>query len=158
MATARQLPGTTLRVRRVIKAPRERVFRAWTDAEQLERWFLPVGGSSRVELDVRVGGRFRITMLQPFARHVLRMKPWHCVGTYLEVEPPERLVFTFTWEGAPWDLGESLVTVELRDLGGATELELLHERNRNRRVRAFHSSGWGFVLWRMARLLRPVGA
>ena len=153
MAAAKELAGTTLRVTRVIQAPRERVFRAWTDPQQVSRWFLPVGGSSRVELDARVGGSFRITLLQPFARHVLRMKPWHCVGTYLVVEPPERLVFTFAWEGTPWDIGESLVTVELRELDGATELNLLHERNRNRRVRGFHWSGWSIVLRRLARVV-----
>jgi uncharacterized protein YndB with AHSA1/START domain len=154
MATAKELAGTTLRVTRVIQAPRERVFRAWTDPEQVSRWFFPVGGHSDVELDARVGGTFRIIFRQAFARHVLRMKPWHCVGTYLEIDPPERLVFTFGWEGTPWEIGESLVTVELRELDEATELVLLHERNRNRRVRAFHSQGWSIVLRRMAKLLR----
>ena len=153
MATARPLAGTTLRLSRLIDAPRERVFRAWTDPEQFGRWFGPPGGFGHAELDVRVGGRFRVAMIQPLAGRLLpKRQPWYCVGTYLEVEPPERLVFTFGWEGPSWDPGESLVTVELHDAGSATELVLLHERNRNQAVRSWHWWGWTVCLRRLAGL------
>ena len=140
--------NTTVHLRRLLPAPREEVFRAWTDPERLRQWFTPmVGSSAGAEIDPRVGGRFRFGMkLGPLVRHFS--------GTYLEVEPPERLVFT--WEG-DWraiDVGETLVTVEFHDRGGKTELVLTHERQPSRRAKAFHSFGWHDTLRKLERLIR----
>jgi uncharacterized protein YndB with AHSA1/START domain len=155
MARAKPHAGTTLRLTRVIDAPRERLFRAWTDPEQLSRWFTPIRGYSHAELDLRVGGGFRIAMVQPLLGRLPPIKkPLYCVGTYLEIDPPERLVYTLGWEGPPWDLGESLVTVEFRDAGGATEIVLVHERNRNQAVRAWHRLGWTDCIRKLAKLVK----
>jgi uncharacterized protein YndB with AHSA1/START domain len=150
MAAAEPATGTTLRITRVIEAPRERVFEAWTRPDQVAQWFGgPVGHASSAELDVRVGGSFRIK-----TDSRVGSETWYCVGTYLVVEPPERLVCTFGWEGTRWwDLGESLLTVEFRDLGKATEVDLTHERNRTRPVHAFHRIGWGSSLRQLAQLV-----
>jgi uncharacterized protein YndB with AHSA1/START domain len=80
---------------------------------------------------------------------------WYCLGTYVEVAPPERLVHTFSWEGPRVsEIAESLVTVEFRDLGEATEVTITHERNLTRAAREFHEGGWRSSLDRLAELLR----
>lgn len=93
-------------VERTFLAPRERVFRAWSDPILMEKWFAPaplkpVG----IEAHVVVGGRYRIGMRQPDGTiH-------YAVGKYLEIVPPERLVFTRAWQTQPPG-ADSLVTVE----------------------------------------------
>ncbi len=109
-------------VERVFSAPRERVFRAWTDPALMEKWFAPppmqpVG----VEADVTVGGRFRIGMRQPDG-HV-----HYAAGKYVEILPSERLVFTWAWETDP-PQADSLVTVEFFKEGDSTRVVLKHEQ------------------------------
>ena len=149
MAAAPPRPGTTLRVQRRFAAPRERVFEAWTDPELLIRWFTPfVGTSSDAEIDLRAGGSWRV-----------QMKPrlWpagYAYGKYVEVEPPERLVYTLAWKN--FALGpETLVTVEFRDADGETDLVLIQERLGTRRGRRGHAAGWRLALGRLGRLLEP---
>jgi uncharacterized protein YndB with AHSA1/START domain len=143
------MEGTTLRLTRSFPVKPAEVFRAWTEPEQFRRWFGPPGGSTpSAEMDVRVGGEYRIEMKPPVGRTM------YVVGTYLEVEPWERLVFTFGWERMPLVKPEpTRVTVELRDLGDSTELVLTHEQLRNRRLRAWHNFGWTNNLGHLARLL-----
>jgi uncharacterized protein YndB with AHSA1/START domain len=139
---------------RTFPVPRERVFRAWTDPEQFRRWFGPTPGwTPSAEMDVRPGGSYRIEMKTSFVRTRF------VVGTFLEVVPPERLVYTFDWEGPvpTIRLDESLVTVEFVDLGEATEVRILHERLPKRWQRAFHRWGWNGSLRRLTALLEPSG-
>jgi uncharacterized protein YndB with AHSA1/START domain len=106
-------------MRRVFDAPRERVWREWTEPEPFADWF---GGPesevplSTVSMDVRPGGRWRATMYAGPERHEIRWK-----GEYREVAPPERLVFTVSDQ--PDDERYELVTVVLQDRGdGTTEM------------------------------------
>ncbi len=81
---------------RTIEAPREQVFRAWTDPDELRRWWGP--GEFRcpeAQVDLRPGGSYRLVM-QPTAGD-----PFVLGGTYREVEPPARLVYTWRWETGP---------------------------------------------------------
>jgi uncharacterized protein YndB with AHSA1/START domain len=117
-------PGITLT--RVFDAPRERVWKEWTEPECFADWF---GGSqsevplSTVSMDVRPGGTWRATM---FAEPGRREIQWH--GEYREVVEPERVVFTFCDE--PGEDAYELVTVVLTDLGdGRTEM-LFEQRGR----------------------------
>jgi uncharacterized protein YndB with AHSA1/START domain len=140
-------PIAAVHVTRTFAAPREQVFRAWADAEAMGQWF---GSKSSVQSDVRVGGSYRIAVkLPPTGRTV------HVVGTYLEVEPPQRLVFTFAWERMPimFGMGDSKVTVRFRELEGETEVRLTHELLDRRRIRAFHRFGWRQSLERLAKFL-----
>jgi uncharacterized protein YndB with AHSA1/START domain len=107
---------------RVIEAPRDEVFRAWTDPDQLRRWWGPGEFTCpEAEVDLCPGGRYRLVM-QPTAGD-----PFVLGGTYREVEPPARLVYTWRWETGPAaDGAESLVTVEFRERGASTELVLVH--------------------------------
>ena len=112
--------GTTegITITRVFDAPRERVWKEWTEPERFADWF---GGSesevplSTVSMDVRPGGSWRLTMIvDPGCREI------HWKGEYREVVGPERLVFTISDQ--PGDAYE-LITVVLTDLGdGRTEM------------------------------------
>ena len=78
---------------RTIDAPRARVFNAWTDPAELRRWWGP--GEflcPEAEVDLRCNGAYRLVM-QPTAGD-----PFVLAGTYREVTPPERLVYTWRWE------------------------------------------------------------
>src|SRR5262249_33458707 len=98
-----------LRMTKVIDAPREDVFRARTGPEILKRWWGPGEFTCpRAEVDLRPGGSY-LLLMQP-----TEGDPLHLAGTYREVEPPERLVYTWRWEVGVPDPGESLVTVEFR--------------------------------------------
>ena len=91
---------------------REQVYRTWTEPDLFKRWFTPPGNASvTADLDVRPGGEYRITL----ERTELVPGRSYIVGSYLEVEPPERLVFTFGWEEPPPVEGlEALSTLDSR--------------------------------------------
>jgi uncharacterized protein YndB with AHSA1/START domain len=138
-------------IRRRIAAPRERVFQAWTKAEHLQRWFFPsVNGDAvpYVEVDLRVGGRYRIAMHTP-AGDITAMVG----GTYYEVHPPERLVFSWTWEAPQPDPSETVVTVELHELQGETEVVITHEHPAEPAAQEQHRIGWNCCLERLTHLL-----
>jgi uncharacterized protein YndB with AHSA1/START domain len=156
------MPGTVVQLRRTLAAPREAVFRAWTDPEQLKGWFGTAGGGETLgaELDLRVGGEYRIAMAGLGSQLATRLPGpldgvGYMVGTYLEIESPERLVFTMGWERVPLvHLEDSRVTIELRDRGASTtDLVLTHERLPNRRLRALHGYGWKSNLRSLERWL-----
>jgi uncharacterized protein YndB with AHSA1/START domain len=136
--------AAAVHVSRELPASREDVFRAWTEPDLFARWFTPPGNSSvTADLDVRPGGSYRITL----ERTQVVPRQSHIVGRYLEVEPPERLVFTFGWEEPPplpaLDDLESLdsrVTVLFHERGASTEVSITHECFETPELRAFH--GW----------------
>src|SRR5215471_740500 len=107
-------------VRRVMAIPREEVFAAWLDPASLRLWMRP-GDVDRatVEVDPRVGGKFRIVM------HHAGRDDAHW-GEYLAIEPPSRL--SFTWISEYTDLHPTVVTVELLEKNGGTEVVLTHRR------------------------------
>jgi uncharacterized protein YndB with AHSA1/START domain len=117
-------PDRTLVVTRVFDAPRELVYRAWTDAKEFGKWFPPLGFSAaRCELDVRPGGTLRIDMkggddAGEFAGVVFPGK-----GVYREVVPNERLSFTFEGEDAA-SQPQLLMTVVFEDEGRKTKLTI----------------------------------
>ncbi len=146
MAQATVKAGPSLTLNRRYGAPREAVFRASTDAQVLKQWFAPGDdfSVSEVETDVRVGGRYRIVMRSTDGEA-------HRVGgVYREIEAPRRLVFTWAWESTPER--ESLVTVELKETGGGTELVLTHEAFVDADARDKHREGWDGCLARLSRV------
>ncbi len=124
--TDRRVNSRELTFTRVIFAPRELVFRAWTDAEHLARWFGPAGFTvPECTVDVRVGGKWRLTMRanDEIAAMVGRDHP--SGGEYLAVEKPARLVFTNNALDASGNvILQGLTTVTFEDLGGATRMTL----------------------------------
>jgi uncharacterized protein YndB with AHSA1/START domain len=145
MAKAAQAADTSLEVRRTINAHRERVFQAWTRPEDVKQWAAPGAMTTPVaEVDLRVGGRFRIEMHAPDgARHV-------AIGEYREVKPPERLVYTWSWEDT--SVRDSVVTVEFTQRGQATEVVLRHDRLPDANSRDRHAEGWAGCMEKFAAL------
>jgi uncharacterized protein YndB with AHSA1/START domain len=141
MAKEQLSPETTLKLKRTFPAPRERVFRAWTDARELARWFAPSPEySTKVpELELKVGGKYKVEM------HHKGGNVHSVGGTYREIKPPEKLVFTWRWENDP-SASESLVTIEFLDWGPSTEVQLSHERLPNAEQREKHAQGWNGCL------------
>jgi uncharacterized protein YndB with AHSA1/START domain len=148
MARAGSESQTTLQVKRRFEASRERVFRAWTEAAALRQWFFP-SPDYTIEvpvLELRVGGKYQVEM------HHANGNVHRLGGSYREIRPPEKLVFTWCWEQETGD-SETLVTVEFRDLGGSTEIVLIHERFSNLEEREKHSHGWTGCLDQLAKIL-----
>ncbi len=137
----------SLEVKRTFSAPREKVWEAWTTPEALKRWFCPSDEFSTpvADVDLRVGGAFRFQMRSPEG------KTHTAVGIYREVQPPEKLVFTWSWEEN--DLPETLLTLEFRDLGEEAELVLTHELFPSEHDRDEHRKGWTECLGNLERKL-----
>jgi uncharacterized protein YndB with AHSA1/START domain len=147
-----------LRVTRVFDAPRELVFRAWTEPHQFQQWFGAAAceGSAlqSVQMDARTEGKYRLKVRRPDGEF------WTTVGTYREVKPPERLVFTWQFEkdGSGDEFGEveppeMLVTVEFKSRGQQTELTLTHERFASAESRDRHQDGWNRCLESLAKFV-----
>lgn len=136
-------PALTLKRR--LNAPK--IYRAWTDAAKISRWFGPEAAEMlRAETDVRVGGRFRIVFRGPDGEE-------HDVGgVYREVVPNQKLVFTWAWRSTPER--ESLVTVALKRDGDGTLLTLLHEQFFDEAARDRHGRGWNETLDKLESYVR----
>jgi uncharacterized protein YndB with AHSA1/START domain len=152
------LPGDDRRhgltITRVLDAPRERVWREWTEPERFADWF---GGAeaevpiATVAMDVRAGGAWRATMFFGPERREIR---W--AGEYRAVAPPERLVFTIS--DRPGEEDGELVIVVLSDLGDG-RTEMLVEQHGTMPPEAYDAArnGWGVFLDRMAQRLAGEG-
>lgn len=155
MATAASAANSFC-IKRVFQAPREKVFAAWTEPEQVEKWRLKSGPeitTKQIECDIREGGRHVVELRLPNgARQVNR-------SVYKTVKRPERLVFTYEWErfDAQGDKGGEMkgtvVTVDFYERGGATEVVLVHEFFPNEAQRDSHNGGWNAVLGILEKLL-----
>jgi uncharacterized protein YndB with AHSA1/START domain len=139
-------PSVTLKRR--LHAPAEKVYAAWTQPAQLAHWFGPsqtIAGSVHAEMDVRVGGRFRVSFKTENGEH-------HEVGgVYREVVPNEKLVFSWAWHTTPER--ESLVTVLIRSEGDGAILTLTHEQFFDAAARDGHKRGWTGTLDKLERYL-----
>lgn len=137
-----------LQLNRTFDAPRERVFRAWTEPEEIKQWFGPGKYQTPiVEVDLRPGGHYRFGLQLPGGN------AFFLSGTFREVHPPERLVYTWQW-AEPTDFpGESLVTVQFLDRGGRTEVVILHEQFSHTTERDRHIEGWNGSLDKLEKRL-----
>ncbi len=127
----------TLRMERRFPTPVERIFTAWTDPALLCQWFWPERINPSYDVDLRVGGRFRISS------DVVTVS-----GEYLEIDAPNRLVYTWQWQG---EQTQTQVVVEFRtaDRAAGTELVLLHEHHDTAEQRDNHRAGWTDCLDRL---------
>jgi len=131
-------------------APRELVFRAFTEPRLLEQWFCPSPEVAlRVEqCDVRPSGKFRLIFYFPGNRVV------PVIGEYQTVKVPEKLVYTWTWEDPdPWAGVVTLVTVDFRDLDGGTDVVIHHSRFTTQEMKQMHEAGWPPALSRLDSLV-----
>jgi uncharacterized protein YndB with AHSA1/START domain len=110
------------------------------------------------ELDVRPGGHYRIESLTPEG-FIFNLQ-----GTYREIRPPEKLVFTWQWKrtgkggGDVEEIGETLVTVEFFARGDSTEVVLTHEGFTSAEIRDRHDRGWNGCFDTLTPLLRATRA
>ena len=141
-----------LTIARTFDAPRVLVWRAWTDPKHFLNWWGPRDHPAvDVEMDVRVGGRWR---------HCLRSTEtgvdlWHG-GVFREVAKPARLVFTFTWEEEGERGVETVVTVTFVERGGETLMTLHQAPFQSDFQRHDHDGGWNSTFDRLAELLTSV--
>ncbi|HUR25793.1 MAG TPA: SRPBCC domain-containing protein [Candidatus Thermoplasmatota archaeon] len=133
-------------------APAAKVFAAYTDPKQVPQWWGPKGNGVRVEMmDVRPGGAWRFVQRGPDGRDFVTH------GTYVEVKPVTRLVYTFQAESMP---NEVTTTVELREAGGRTHLTLTiqasSKEERDQMVKYGASGGAKAAAMQLAEYLRTV--
>jgi uncharacterized protein YndB with AHSA1/START domain len=137
---------TELRVERRFDASPEAVFDAWTNPDVLRRWWAagPDWVTPTAEVDLRAGGRYRLTMRDPSSDAA------HTVGgEYVEVRRPDRLTYTWAWEPEPGgpDMGPpSRVTVDFLPDGAGTRVAITHSELVGDESRAQHEHGWNAVL------------
>lgn len=146
----------TLRLVRVFDAPRERVFDAWTDAEQFKAWMCPPGaGLDRVELDPRPGGTWLAHGYAPDGSRFAKS------GVYREVKRPERLVFTWPYQGdgscTSGNGQETTVEITFRALGGKTEMTLVHGPFGDQVGFRGHNEGWNGSFDKLTAFLAKAG-
>ncbi|RZL93150.1 MAG: SRPBCC domain-containing protein [Variovorax sp.] len=141
----KERPSLTLR-RHYAAAP-AKVWRAWTDPQALKQWFGPaeITEVPVAEIDLRVGGRFRVVMLaEDGERHEVS-------GAYREIVPHRKLVFSWAWVSTPER--ESRVTVLIEPSGNGSDLTLLHEQFFDEAAREGHTHGWTGSMVKLEALL-----
>jgi uncharacterized protein YndB with AHSA1/START domain len=130
-------------VRREIAAPAEDLFDAWLDAQSLGAWLRPSPiRETRAETDPRVGGTFRIVMVDDESS-------FEHSGTYREIDRPRRLVFT--WSSHATRFRDSIVTVTFQPLSGSTVVEIHQVGLPDEEARVSHHAGWSDALRELAR-------
>jgi len=136
------LPELSLEIKRVIRASAQRVYDAWTTAEELKAWHCPAGMTvSHAQCDARIGGRYSVNMVGPDGQN------HRAVGEYLELIPAEKIVFSWDWEIGGGGGSDTRVTVLLKALNDAeSELTLIHERFDDEAIRLDHQGGWAGAL------------
>jgi uncharacterized protein YndB with AHSA1/START domain len=125
----------SLIVRRTIRASPERLFAAWTEAERLVSWWGPANvACPAAEIDLRVGGRYRIANTMPDGSTL-----W-IAGEFLQIERPRLLVYS--WRLEPEDTATERVTVRFESRGDATDVIVSHEHIADATTRDQHRLGW----------------
>jgi uncharacterized protein YndB with AHSA1/START domain len=142
--------GTSLKIERTYQAPGEAVFDAWTNEEVMRRWFHGEHAwqTPHAEVDLRLGGSVRVVMRDP-----IREVDHGGGGHYTEIDPPRRLVFTWSWDD---DDRETLIEIDFEESGGATTVTLTHTGLRDQEAVISHEGGWSTCLENLERALsRP---
>ena len=142
-------PQRRLELRRTYPANRDRVFAAWTQAEALKTWWGVSEGYvvTSAEVDLRVGGRYRLEMTPPPGRQVTVL-----TGEYRVIEPPGKLVFTWGFEDAA--AGEtSLITLQFLEQGDHTQIILTHEYRGPEGLGPDFRQGWEMMFAGLAQVL-----
>ena len=143
-------PTKTVRLHRVLRAPPERVYRAFLDADAMAKWLPPHGFTGKVhELDVRVGGGYRMSFTN-FGTG----KSHAFGGKYVELTPSERIRYTDRFED-PNLPGQMQVTVSLRKVLCGTELTIVQEGLPAAIPMEFCYAGWQESLALLAHVVEP---
>ena len=137
-------------IERVFDAPRELVWKLWTEPEHVAQWWGPRGMTTRVdELDLRPGGSWRYVMLAPDGSEYPQS------GTFREIVPPETIVTSAAFEGGSYVLPQEVVmTYRFDDLGGQDEAHHAYDARNRRRAQSGVGDGRGPGLGLELRQLR----
>jgi uncharacterized protein YndB with AHSA1/START domain len=136
----------SLSLTRVLPANISRVFEACTQPELMSRWLVCCAdGSATAWSDLRLGGTYRIEMTRG------GKAIGAAYGEYLEIQAPRRLVFTWNSDNA--GVRDSVVTIELKELGRETELTLIHTLDPDTNEGRAHARGWTVSISNLERLL-----
>jgi uncharacterized protein YndB with AHSA1/START domain len=137
-----------LEIKRTVAADPAVVFAAFTDPNQLSKWWGPEGFTiPSLKFQARVGEKYRIEMQPPTG------DPFHLTGEFREVDPPARLVCTFVWEPPDSDDVETLASLSFRDLGSSTEVIFTQGPFKTEARRALHRDGWTDSFDKLDRLV-----
>jgi uncharacterized protein YndB with AHSA1/START domain len=138
----------TLEMKRLLPAAPPVVFAAFSDPNELAKWWGPEGfNTPYLEFDPRVGESYRIEMQPPDG------DPFSLTGEFCEVDPPARLAFTFVWEDPDPDDVETLVGLSFRDLGESTEVAFTQGPFKTEARRELHRAGWTDSFDKVERLI-----
>jgi len=147
------LATPALRMQRTFNAPVDRVFRAWSDPGELARWaWGSIGHDVTVDVDLRVGGAYRIATAHPGQATVA------FEGTYDQIVTDRRLVYSLHWD-APmgYEAPDERVTVEFVGRGEQTDVTFVHEGVPHEIARDEHEKGWADTFDTLAQLLQDDG-
>lgn len=136
-------------ITRVFDAPRDLVWKAWTEPERIKLWSAPRGFTIPVaEGELRPGGAWKSCMRKPDGTDL-----W-LAGVYREIDEPKRLVFTHAWLDEHLDPGpETVVTVTLVERGGKTEMTFRQSGFDSTDSRDGHAGGWNECFDRLDEVL-----
>jgi uncharacterized protein YndB with AHSA1/START domain len=158
---AQSASGLILRMTRTFDAAPERVFAAWTNPDHFGQWFGPVGMETvRCDIDAKVGGSWRLMgegKNIPGRQGSGHVRPT-VSGKYLEIEPPNRLVFTWAWhekdDFASPRGQESVVTILFKAAGEKTEMIFTQAVLKDQPTLEAHNRGWTESFDKLGNFLR----
>jgi uncharacterized protein YndB with AHSA1/START domain len=137
-----------LAIERVLPAAPPVVFAAFSEANELAKWWGPEGFATQsLSFHPRVGETYRIEMQPPEG------DPFYLTGEFRELDPPARLAYTFVWEDPDPDDVETLVALSFRDLGGSTEVGLTQGAFKTEARHELHRNGWTESFDKLDRLI-----
>ncbi len=137
MDTACAVENFSLTMKRNFNASKQAVYEAWTNIDALTTWFAPTKEMTTIihELELTIGGNYRIEMIEPNGnQHIV-------YGEYVELNPFDQLIFTWKWESDEQKVN-SLVTIDLSEKNGTTDMVLTHEKLASQESVELHSEGW----------------
>jgi uncharacterized protein YndB with AHSA1/START domain len=145
--------GYVLELERELDGTPEHVYEMLTEPAELTNWWGPHGFTiPEVQLDLRVGGKYRFTMRPPAG------EAFHLSGDFLEILVPERLSYTFRWEEPTPDDRETVVRLTLRSLGEATQVSLSQGEFATEERLELHRSGWTDSFEKLQAVLKSKGS
>ena len=127
--------NTTLRMERTFRAPAQAVFDAWTSEEVMRRWWRVESDweTPVAEVDLRIGGSVRVVMRTQDGTE------YGGGGQYTEIDPPNRLVFTWIWDGNDT---RQLIEIDFEEHDGATTVRFTHRDLWDEAAVRSHEEGW----------------
>lgn len=145
-----------VKITKTLNAPIEKVWDAWTNPKSIRGWLSPEGMTNpEVEADLLVGGKYRIVMQghnMPDPNHNRKIAVG---GEYLEIEKPNKLVFTWLWEGSPKETHTTIVTVLMQKIDkNKTKLTLIHTGFADDDMQNEHNTGWTSTFSKLEQFLK----